>query len=92
MSAFATAITWPRPTPSDEESVSYKHLTGGTLDRTIAGGMQNYLVNVQRVFLDKGLDKFFRSDVTESLLGKETEKREINSSRFRIHQSPVLSS
>lgn len=32
-----------------------------------------YLVIVQGVFLDEGLDKLLRSDVTESLLGKETE-------------------
>lgn len=35
---------------------------------------RRYLIVVQRVFLDKGLDKFFRSDVTESFLRGEQSK------------------
>lgn len=33
MSAFATAVTWPRPSLSDGELGLYKRLSGGKLER-----------------------------------------------------------
>lgn len=46
---------------------------------------RRYLIVVQRVFLDEGLDEFFRSDVTDSLLRKEAGKgNSTGAAGFRI--------